>query len=182
MGLVLFLSLNGRAGVVDAGTVVSMANERILAYTDGSALGNPGPGGWAYWVHDGYWSSGGELHTTNNRMELKACIEILRFAPGGVDLEIRSDSRYLLDAIAPVRGWMHGWKRRGWTKADGGPVANVELFKELDVLLSARTGELTLRWVRGHSGEPGNERVDELARLAAVRARTGDVFTRRNHS
>lgn len=156
--------------------------DRLVAYTDGSALGNPGPGGWAFWVHDGCWASGSEAHTTNNRMELQACLEALRYVGPDRAVEIRSDSKYLLDAIAPGRGWIHGWKRRGWKKADGGPVANLELFQAIDELLEARNAPILLTWVRGHSGEPGNERVDDLARSAATRAQSGDISGRRNHS
>jgi ribonuclease HI len=159
-----------------------MTSEQIVAYSDGSALGNPGPGGWAFWIHEGCWSAGGESHSTNNRMELKACIEIIRYVDPDVNLEIRSDSRYLIDSIDPVRGWIHGWKRRDWRKSNGVVISNLELFKEMDSLLNLRRGELTLRWVRGHSGEPGNERVDLLARMAATRARAGDLLTRQNHS
>jgi ribonuclease HI len=109
-------------------------------------------------------------------------LEVMRYVPPETALEIRSDSRYLLDAIHPDRGWVRGWKRRGWTKADGSPVANVELFQAIDALMADRTGALILTWVRAHAGEPGNERVDDLARQAAGRARDGDVNHRRNHS
>jgi ribonuclease HI len=156
--------------------------DRIIAYTDGSALGNPGPGGWAFWIHDGCWASGSEKHTTNNRMELQACLEALRFTGPDSIVEIRSDSRYLLDAIAPDRGWIHAWKRKGWKKSDGSQIANVEIFQSIDTLLLLRTTPIFLTWVRGHSGEPGNDRVDELARSAATRAQSGDFSGRRNHS
>jgi ribonuclease HI len=151
-------------------------NERtVIVYCDGSALGNPGPAGWAWWVNDSWWASGGFTLATNNIGELHAVADMLTTMPVDLPLEIRCDSRYVLDAITT---WMPGWKRRGWTKADGGPVKNLELMQRLDTLVAARRAETTWVWVKGHSGETGNEQVDMLARDAAGRARSGDTTRR----
>ncbi len=155
-----------------AGTVGAMTNQPVIVYCDGSALGNPGPSGWAWWVHDSRWASGGFTMGTNNIGELHAVADMLASMPVDQPLEVRCDSRYVLDAITQ---WMPGWKRKGWKKADGGDVKNLELMQRLDALVNARQAATTWVWVKGHSGEAGNERVDGLARAAAERARDGNT-------
>ena len=138
----------------------------ITIYTDGSSRGNPGPGGFGTLLICGAKRkevSAGYLRTTNNRMELLAAIaglEVLR-RPSVVTLH--SDSKYLIDAIN--KGWLQGWKRRGWIKSDRQPVKNVDLWQRLDA--AAATHEVTWKWVRGHAGNPNNERCDVLATSAA---------------
>ena len=135
----------------------------LTIYTDGACSGNPGPGGWgAVLEFDGKRKEicGGEAATTNNRMEMTAAIRALEAVKpgyaGGVTLY--TDSTYLLKGITE---WIHGWKRRGWKTSAKKPVLNADLWKELDALNAAR--EVEWRWVKGHAGDPGNERADELA-------------------
>ncbi|MGK3649877.1 RNase H family protein [Pseudarthrobacter enclensis] len=151
----------------------------ITAAADGSALGNPGPAGWAWYVNDDCWRAGGWPHGTNNQGELMAVLDLLR-ATAHVpqeDLRILCDSQYVINSITK---WMPGWKRKGWRKADGKPVLNVELLKELDRELSGR--KYTFEWVKGHAGHDLNEAADERARAAAtayqqgVAARSGPGF------
>jgi ribonuclease HI len=138
-----------------------------VAFADGAAKGNPGRGGWGVIVVSATGEvtelGGGASHTTNNRMELTAVIEALRFlgtAPGAVALH--TDSTYV---IRGIREWIHGWRRRGWKTADGGDVSNRDLWETLAALEAARgkEGKVVWHYVRGHSGVPGNERVDEIA-------------------
>ncbi|MBT2533142.1 ribonuclease HI family protein [Arthrobacter sp. ISL-48] len=151
----------------------------ITAAADGSALGNPGPAGWAWYVDDGCWRAGGWPHGTNNQGELMAVLDLFR-ATAHVpeeDLRILCDSQYVINSITK---WMPGWKRKGWRKADGKPVLNVELLKELDRELAGR--KYTFEWVKGHAGHDLNEAADERARAAAtayqqgVAARSGPGF------
>ena len=141
-------------------------------FTDGSCLRNPGgPGGWAMVAKDMATGqvterSAGEPSTTNNRMELTAAIEALRYAPEGTRVALYTDSQYLKNGITK---WVAGWKRRGWRKADGQPVLNQELWMELDRLYDAHT--VDFHWVKGHAGNPLNERCDTLAKQAAMAAR-----------
>ena len=141
-------------------------------FTDGSCLRNPGgPGGWAMVAKDMATGqvterSAGEPSTTNNRMELTAAIEALRYAPEGTRVALYTDSQYLKNGITK---WVAGWKRRGWRKADGQPVLNQELWMELDRLYAAHT--VDFHWVKGHAGNPLNERCDTLAKQAAMAAR-----------
>ena len=141
-------------------------------FTDGSCLRNPGgPGGWAMVAKDMATGqvterSAGEPSTTNNRMELTAAIEALRYAPEGTRVALYTDSQYLKNGITK---WVAGWKRRGWRKADGQPVLNQELWMELDRLYAAHA--VDFHWVKGHAGNPLNERCDTLAKQAAMRAR-----------
>lgn len=137
----------------------------ILAFTDGAARGNPGPGGWGAIVATGERVrelGGGVAHTTNNQMELTAPIEALR-ALRGVEgrVELHADSTYVIRGITE---WIHGWRRRGWRTAEGAPVLNRELWEALAVEVAAR-GRGGVRWhyVRGHAAVPGNERCDEIA-------------------
>jgi ribonuclease HI len=133
-----------------------MSTTDFLFYCDGGCHGNPGPGGWGLW---GELSSGclekwgGQRQTTNNQMELTAAIEALRVTPVGARVEIRTDSRYVVDG---VHEWRKGWEARGWKG-----VKNRELWGELLHEVDLRT--VTCRWVRGHSGDAGNERADRLA-------------------
>jgi ribonuclease HI len=156
----------------------------ITAAADGSALGNPGPAGWAWYVNDDCWRAGGWPHGTNNQGELMAVLDLLRATAHlpGEDLRILCDSQYVINSITK---WMPGWKRKGWRKADGKPVLNVELLKELDRELSGR--KYTFEWVKGHAGHELNEAADERARAAAtayqqgVAARSGPGFPGGHH-
>lgn len=135
----------------------------ITAAADGSALGNPGPNGWAWYIDDANWAAGGSPHGTNNQGELQAVLELLR-ATEGIDepLLIMCDSKYVIDSITK---WMPGWKRRGWRKSDGGPVLNRELMEALDEAMRGR--DVTFEWVKGHAGHDLNEAADVRANGAA---------------
>jgi ribonuclease HI len=137
--------------------------------TDGSALGNPGPTGWA-WVDQatGESGSGGLPHGTNNIGELLALREALRHVGPEANLLIRADSQYVINIATK---WAKGWKRRGWRKGDGKIPENLELIKEIDALLESRRGRTDFEWVRGHTGDEHNERADTLA-VAAAKAAT----------
>lgn len=141
----------------------------ITAAADGSALGNPGPSGWAWYIDDDHWAAGGWKHGTNNMGELKAVLELFR-ATAGVDddLHVLCDSQYVINSVTK---WMPGWKRKGWRKADGKPVMNVELLQELDAALVGR--RYRFEWVRGHIGHELNEAADERARAAATAYQRG---------
>ncbi len=135
----------------------------ITAAADGSALGNPGPNGWAWYIDEANWAAGGSPHGTNNQGELRAVLELLR-ATAGTDekLLIECDSRYVIDSVTK---WMPGWKRRGWRKSDGGPVLNRDLLEGIDEAIRGRDVEFS--WVKGHAGHPLNEAADERANAAA---------------
>jgi ribonuclease HI len=140
----------------------------FVVYTDGACQGNPGPGGWA-WAEapDGQvFGSGGEKPSTNQRMELTAVLEALRAHPDG-PIEIVSDSTYVVNCFNASPPWWKGWLARGWKNSQKQPVANRDLWEPLIELYRARTPQPTFRWVKGHSGEPMNERVDQLAVAAA---------------
>jgi ribonuclease HI len=151
----------------------------ITAAADGSALGNPGPAGWAWYVDDHSWRAGGWPHGTNNQGELMAVLDLFRATAHVPDehLKVLCDSQYVINSITK---WMPGWKRKGWRKGDGKPVMNLELLKELDRELAGR--KYTFEWVRGHAGHDLNEAADERARAAAtayqqgVAARSGPGF------
>ncbi|MFT4124226.1 MAG: ribonuclease HI [Microbacteriaceae bacterium] len=135
----------------------------ITAAADGSALGNPGPAGWAWYIDEDSWDCGGWPHATNNRGELAAVLELLRATRGSAEeLLILCDSQYVINCVTK---WMPGWKRRGWRKADGGAVLNVDLLEALDAELLGR--RFRFEWVRGHTGHPLNEAADARARAAA---------------
>ncbi len=142
-----------------------------VVYTDGACSGNPGPGGWAWAVPDGPYASGADAHTTNQRMEITAALEAVRTHDGGA-LEIVSDSTYVVNCFRDR--WYEGWMRRGWTNSQRKPVANRDLWEPLVELVVAR-GDVTFRWVKGHSADPMNDLVDRLAVEAAMtqRGRTG---------
>ncbi|WP_311259823.1 ribonuclease H [Microbacterium sp. WCS2018Hpa-9] len=135
----------------------------ITAAADGSALGNPGPNGWAWYIDDDNWAAGGSPHGTNNQGELRAVLELL-LATAGISekLMIECDSRYVIDSVTK---WMPGWKRKGWRKSDGGPVLNRDLLEGIDEAIRGRDVEFS--WVKGHAGHPLNEAADERANAAA---------------
>jgi ribonuclease HI len=143
----------------------------ITAAADGSALGNPGPAGWAWYIDDDRWAAGGWPHGTNNMGELKAVLELFR-ATAGVDddLLVLCDSQYVINSVVK---WMPGWKRKGWRKADGAPVMNVDLMKEIDAALQGR--RYRFEWVKGHVGHELNEAADERARGAATAYQRGSA-------
>jgi ribonuclease HI len=140
----------------------------VEIFTDGACSGNPGPGGWAAILRSGHHEkefSGGEVQTTNNRMELTAVIEGLRKLKRGSSVTIHTDSRYVMDGAAK---WLKGWKVKGWKTADKKPVKNEDLWRLLDEEMARH--QIAWRWVAGHSGHPENERADQLARAAIPRA------------
>ena len=139
--------------------------DRTVVYTDGACRGNPGPGGWAWAVPGGDWACGAAPRTTNQRMELLAVLEALRGLHGSV--EVVSDSTYVVNCFRDR--WYEGWKRRGWRNANKKPVANRDLWAPLiDLYESRPRGEVSFRWVKGHSGDEWNEIVDRLAAGAAA--------------
>lgn len=136
---------------------------QVVIYTDGACKGNPGPGGWGVLLQAGPHRKelfGGELNTTNNRMELTAVIEALRALKRPCDVALYLDSEYVRKGITE---WIHGWKAKGWKTAAKQPVKNAELWQELDHLVSTAGHRIAWHWVKGHAGEPGNEKADELA-------------------
>ena len=135
--------------------------EVVRIYTDGACKGNPGPGGWGALLKMGAGERelfGGELHTTNNRMELMAVIRALETLKPPCEVAVYTDSQYVQKGISE---WLHDWKRRGWRTAGKKPVKNVDLWRELDRL--AGMHRVAWHWVKGHAGHPQNERADELA-------------------
>ena len=159
---------------------MSLESARFVAFSDGSALVNPGgPGGTGFVVLDRVrpalrfggtrWTVDGAYPITNNRMELRAVLEALDGLPDGEGVEVISDSRYVVDALSK---WIHGWRRKGWRTASGDPVLNRDLIEALD----ARASQLSVRyrWVRGHDGHAVNEIVDALAQAAARGGRGPD--------
>jgi ribonuclease HI len=150
---------------------------RVVIHTDGACSGNPGPGGWgAILVWNGHERElkGGELHTTNNRMELTAAIEALNALKRPCAVDLYTDSQYLR---AGITEWIRTWRRNNWRTADRRPVKNVDLWQKLDAALSRH--DVSWHWVQGHAGHAMNERADRLARkgLAEARAhRPGAVF------
>jgi ribonuclease HI len=141
----------------------------VTVYTDGACRGNPGPGGWAWAVPDGPFASGSDAQTTNQRMEITAALEALRNLvadrPAGV--EVVSDSTYVVKCFTD--GWWKGWLRKNWKNSQGKPVANRDLWESLIELALDSATPVTFRWVKGHSGDRWNDRVDELATAAADR-------------
>ena len=144
----------------------------VQIYTDGSCLGNPGPGGWGTILVYGDVEkemSGGEDNTTNNRMELLAAIMALEALKRPVAVTLTSDSSYLKDGITK---WIHGWKKNGWKTAAKKPVANQDLWQRLDQAIAPH--QINWQWVKGHAGHPMNERCDDLARMAAEAIKLAD--------
>ena len=135
----------------------------VTIYTDGACKGNPGPGGWGVLLQSGEVRKelfGGELNTTNNRMEIMAVIEALSALKRPCHVTLYLDSEYVRKGITE---WIAGWKARGWRTAAKAPVKNVDLWQRLDALVAGSGHRIDWRWVRGHAGDPGNERADALA-------------------
>jgi ribonuclease HI len=150
----------------------------VEIYTDGACSGNPGPGGWGALLR--YRDVEKELYggqpapTTNNRMELMAAIQALESLTRPVSVRLHTDSVYLRSGVT---SWLAGWKRNGWLTADRKPVKNADLWQRLDA--ATREHRIEWLWVKGHNGDPGNERADALANLGLAQARTGSSATPR---
>jgi ribonuclease HI len=147
----------------------------VVIYTDGACSGNPGPGGWGVVLQGGGRERelyGGDVQTTNNRMELMAAIQALEALQRPTTVTLCTDSKYLLDGITK---WIHGWQRNGWLTSAKKPVKNDDLWRRLTAAMDPH--EITWKWVKGHAGDPGNERADELARRGIEDA-TGVVQAR----
>jgi ribonuclease HI len=137
-------------------------SEKVTIWTDGACSGNPGPGGWGAILTFGDHRkelAGGEAASTNNRMELTAAIRALEALKRPCSVDLHTDSAYLRGGIT---SWLAGWKKNGWRTADKKPVKNVELWQELE--RAAAPHDIRWHWVKGHAGDPMNERADELAR------------------
>ena len=150
--------------------------KQVTIYTDGACRGNPGPGGWGVWLQSGQHSKelyGGATNTTNNRMELTAAIRGLQALNQRCTVALYTDSEYVRKGITE---WIGGWKRKGWKTAARKPVKNADLWRELDELAARQAIEW--HWVKGHSGDAGNEKADELANLGidALLASGSDIF------
>jgi ribonuclease HI len=142
----------------------------IDIYTDGACKGNPGPGGWGVFLKSGTTEKelcGGERDTTNNRMEMTAVIEALKALKRPCRVTLHVDSQYVLKGMTE---WLTGWKARGWRTASKEPVKNVDLWQQMDALVNSGGHEIVWRWVRGHNGDPGNERADQLANRGVDKA------------
>lgn len=145
-----------------------MSSKVVEIWTDGACKGNPGPGGWGALLRQGRHEKelcGGEAATTNNRMELKGVIEALKALKRPCSVVVHTDSQYVQKGMGE---WLPNWKRRGWRTADKKPVRNMDLWQELDALVALH--EVEWRWVRGHAGDPGNERADALANKGVFKA------------
>ncbi|GGA08563.1 MAG: ribonuclease HI [Sphingomonadales bacterium CG12_big_fil_rev_8_21_14_0_65_65_10] len=145
---------------------------RVEIFTDGACKGNPGPGGWGALLRMGGREkelSGGELETTNNRMEMTAAIRALEALTRPCKVDLHTDSTYVRDGITK---WIFGWKKNGWRTAAKKPVANAELWQELE--RAAARHDVTWHWVRGHDGHEDNERADQLASDAAIAIARGE--------
>ena len=143
--------------------------QRVELWTDGACKGNPGPGGWGVLMRSGAHEQtlhGGEPQTTNNRMELLAVIEGLKALKRSCVVTIHTDSQYVMKGMTE---WLVNWKKRDWRTADKKPVKNVELWQALDEQVGRH--QVSWRWVRGHTGDPGNERADQLANLGVESVR-----------
>ena len=140
-----------------------MADKPVVeAFTDGACSGNPGPGGWGVLLRMGGHEKelcGGEMHTTNQQMELQAAVEALKALNRPCRITIYSDSKYVVQGM---NEWIHNWKKKGWKTAGKKPVSNLERWQTLDKL--AAKHDVSWKWVKGHAGHEGNERADELAR------------------
>lgn len=143
------------------------AMKRVIIHTDGGCKGNPGPGGYGavvVWGKHRKELSAGYRLTTNNRMELRAAIAALRLLNEPCEVELHSDSKYVIDAIS--KKWIDGWKKRGWKTTAKEPVKNQDLWLEL--LEASASHKIDWHWVKGHAGHTENERCDELANIAVV--------------
>ena len=138
----------------------SVAPVTTIVYTDGACSGNPGPGGWAWAVDDSHYAAGGEMHTTNQRMEVTAALEAVKALDGPI--EVVSDSTYVVNCFRDK--WYEGWRRRGWKNSQRKPVSNRDLWEPFIDLVLAR-GNIDFSWVKGHSGDVMNDFVDGLAVL-----------------
>ena len=139
--------------------------KRVEIFTDGACKGNPGPGGWGVLLRMGRHEkelSGGEPETTNNRMEMTAVLAALQALTAPCEVLLHTDSRYVIDGMTK---WIFGWQKRGWVNASRDPVKNRDLWEQL--VTAAARHKITWQWVKGHDGHPENERVDQLASLAA---------------
>lgn len=146
-----------------------MTQKPVEIWTDGACKGNPGVGGWGALLRQGHHEKtifGGEHATTNNRMELMAVIQALGTLKRPCTVVVHTDSQYVQKGM---NEWLANWKRRGWRTADKKPVKNADLWQTLDEMVGQH--EVSWRWVRGHAGDPGNERADELANLGVEKAR-----------
>ena len=146
--------------------MVSDSEKGVTIYTDGACLGNPGPGGWGVLLICGEQEKtlrGAENHTTNNRMELMAAIKALEALKRPTSVVLYTDSTYVKSGMTQ---WVSGWQARGWRGANNKPVKNVDLWQKL--LHAAASHQVTWKWVKGHSGDVHNDRVDTLARDAAL--------------
>lgn len=151
-------------------TATQTSLQHVVIHTDGACKGNPGPGGWGALLAIGNSEKelfGGELNTTNNRMEMMAVIEALAALKRPCSITLFIDSQYVLKGITE---WIQGWKARGWRTAAKAPVKNVDLWQRLDALLVSSGHTIDWRWVKGHTGDPGNERADALANKGVERA------------
>ncbi|MEY4211369.1 MAG: hypothetical protein RLZ92_1750 [Pseudomonadota bacterium] len=140
--------------------------EKVVIYTDGACKGNPGPGGWGVYLRYKRHQKemfGGELETTNNRMELMAAIQALEVLKHSCDVVLHIDSKYVLQGITE---WMDNWKARGWKTATKQPVKNEDLWRRLDAAIQRH--QIEWIWVKGHAGDLGNERADSLANQGVV--------------
>ena len=146
------------------------STQEIIAAADGSALGNPGPAGWAWYIDDDHWASGGWAHGTNNMGELKAVLDLFEATSSRPEAKLRvyCDSQYVINSLTK---WMPGWKKKGWKKSDGKPVLNRDLLEALDRALTGRDYECI--WVKGHAGHELNEKADSLANGAACAYQEG---------
>ncbi|MEZ5742682.1 MAG: ribonuclease HI [Sphingomonadaceae bacterium] len=142
--------------------------KKIDVFTDGACKGNPGPGGWGALLRMGGHEKelhGSDPETTNNRMEMTAVIRALKALTEPCEIELYTDSRYVIDGMTK---WIEGWKRKGWVNASKKPVKNVDLWH--DLIEVTQTHRINWHWVKGHNGHPENERVDKLASDAAEMA------------
>jgi ribonuclease HI len=165
-----------RAPILTVGAAARMSSPsatdrpEVVIYTDGACKGNPGPGGWGVWLRSGSHDrelSGGEALTTNQRMELTAAIEALSALTRPCSVTLYTDSKYVMNGIT---SWIKGWKGNGWKTSAKQPVKNADLWQALDSATARH--EVEWRWVKGHSGDRGNERADALANAGAALALT----------
>ena len=136
--------------------------KEVWIYSDGACSGNPGPGGWGAILRYGEHTKeicGGEAQTTNNRMELTAVLRALSMLKEPCRVHLVSDSKYVLDALS--KGWVWGWKKKGWIKSDKKPALNVDLWEQLLPHISRH--DMVYEWIKGHAGHPENERSDAMA-------------------